>query len=102
MKVRWWNESGKSGVDLFSVWSLILAVMISRTLVLYFIRVRKYGAIPLSSESRKKMKFVTTLSKDEVVEGIRSHKTNDIFEYELRSENDIVYRLWIKGISQFN
>ena len=39
---------------------------------------------------------------EEVIEGLRSHKTNDIFEYELRSENDFVYRLWIKGIGQFN
>ena len=47
------------------------------------------------------MKFVTQLSKDEVVEGLRSHKANDIFEYELRSENAFAYRLWIKGIDQF-
>lgn len=71
-------------------------------MISYFIRAIKYGGIPTSSESRKKMKFVTQLSKDEVVEGLRSHKTNDIFEYELRSENDFVYRLWIKGIGQFN
>lgn len=88
-------------VIIFSVWSLILVGMISRTLVLYFIRATKYGGIPPSSESRKKMKFVTQLSKDEVVEGLRSHKANDIFEYEFRSENDFVYRLWIKGIDQF-
>ena len=59
-----------------------------------------YGGIPPSSESRKKMKFVTQLSKDEVVEGLRGHKANDIFEYEFRSESDFVYRLWIKGIDQ--
>ena len=70
-------------------------------LVLYFIRAKKYGAIPSSSENREKMKFITQLSKDEVIEGLRSHKPNDIFEYEIRSENDFVYRLWIKGIDQF-
>lgn len=32
------------------------------------------------------MKFVTQLSKDEVIEGLRSHKPNDIFEYEIRKE----------------
>ncbi len=85
----------------FSVWSLIMVVMISRTWILYFIRARKYGGIPPSLESRVRMKFVTQLSKDEVIEGLRSHKPNDIFEYEIRSENDFVYRLWIKGIDQF-
>ena len=91
----------KIDVIIFSVWSLILGFMISRTWVLYFIRARKYGAIPPSSESRVKMKFATQLSKDEVIEGLRSHKVNDIFEYEFRSENDSVYQLWIKGIDQF-
>ena len=81
---------------------ILLSILTVRPIVSYFIRVKKYGRLPLSSESRKKMKFVTQLSKNEVIEGLRSHKTNDIFEYELRSENDFVYRLWIKGIGQFN
>lgn len=58
--------------------------------------------MPPSSESREKMKFVTRLSKNEVIEGLRSHKANDIFEYEFRSESDIVYILLIKEIGQFN
>ena len=84
----------------FSVLSLIMFVLVGRTLVLYFIRARKYWTPP-SSESREKMKFVTQLSKDEVIEGLRSHKANDIFEYEFRSESDTVYILLIKGIDFF-
>lgn len=80
---------------------ILLSILTIRPIVSCLIRARKYGGIPPSSESRVKMKFVTQLSKDEVIEGLRSHKTNDIFEYELRSENDIVYRLWIKGIDRF-
>lgn len=56
----------------------------------------------MSQESREKMKFVTQLSKDEVIEGLRSHKANDIFEYEMKSESDNVYILLIKGIGQLN
>ena len=33
----------------------------------YYIMARKYGGIPPSSESCEKMKFVTQLSKDEVI-----------------------------------
>lgn len=88
-------------VIFYSIFSLILGIIIFKMLVLYFIRARKYGAIPPSSESREKMKFVTRLSKDEVIEGLRSHKANDIFEYEFRTESDFVYRLWIKGINYF-
>ena len=84
----------------FSVLSLIMFVLVGRTLVLYFIRARKYWTPP-TSESREKMKFVTQLSKDEVIEGLRSHKVNDIFEYEFRSESDSVYILLIKEIDQF-
>lgn len=84
-----------------SIVMLILFVILSRMLVLYFIRVTKYWTPP-SLESREKMKFVTQLSKDEVIEGLRSHKVNDIFEYEFKSESDIVYVLLIKGIGQLN
>ena len=87
--------------SIYSIGSLVLGIIIFKMLISYFIRARKYGGIPPSSESRVKMKFVTQLSKDEVIEGLRSHKVNDIFEYEFRSENDSVYRLWIKGIDQF-
>lgn len=83
-----------------SIMMLIISVILGRMLILYFIRVRKYWTPP-SLESREKMKFVTQLSKDEVIEGLRSHKINDIFEYEFRSESDIVYRLLIKEIDQF-
>ena len=90
-----------SDAILVSIMTLIMGILIVRMLILYFIRARKYGGIPPSSESREKMKFVTRLSKDEVIEGLRSHKANDIFEYEFRSESDIVYILLIKGIDQF-
>ena len=79
---------------------IILSIVTVRPLILYFIRAKKYW-MPPSSESREKMKFVTQLSKDEVIEGLRNHKANDIFEYEFRSESDIVYILLIKGIDQF-
>lgn len=85
-----------------SIVMLIICVILGRMLAFYFIRARKYGGMPPSSESREKMKFVTRLSKNEVIEGLRSHKANDIFEYEFRSESDIVYILLIKEIGQFN
>ena len=53
---------------------ILLSILTVRPIVLYFIRVRKYGRLPLSPESRKKMKFITQLSKNEVIEGLRSHK----------------------------
>lgn len=81
--------------------TILISILTIRPIVSYFIRARKYGGIPPSSDNREKMKFVTQLSKDEVIEGLRSHKVNDIFEYEFRSENDFVYRLWIKGIDRF-
>lgn len=84
-----------------SIMMLIISVILGRMLILYFIRVSKYWTPP-SLESREKMKFVTQLSKDEVIEGLRSHKINDIFEYEFRSESDIVYRLLIKEIGKYN
>lgn len=84
-----------------SIVMFIICVILGRMLILYIIRVRKYWT-PSSLESREKMKFVTRLSKDEVIEGLRSHKVNDIFEYEFRSESDLVYRLMIKEIGQFN
>lgn len=83
-----------------SVLTLIMCVLLGRMLVSYFIRAGKYWTPP-SLESREKMKFVTQLSKDEVIEGLRSHKVNDIFEYEFRSESDMVYILLIKGIDFF-
>ncbi|MDE5596446.1 MAG: hypothetical protein K2J04_01275 [Lachnospiraceae bacterium] len=83
-----------------SVMTLIMCILVVRMLVSYFIRAGKYWAPP-SSENRDKMKFVTQLSKDEVIEGLRSHKANDIFEYEFRSESDMVYILLIKEIDQF-
>ena len=79
---------------------IILSIVTVRPLILYFVRARKYWMSP-SLESREKMKFVTQLSKDEVIEGLRNHKANDIFEYEFRSESDIIYILLIKGIDQF-
>ena len=83
-----------------SVLTLIMCVLLGRMLVSYFIRAGKYWTPP-SSESREKMKFVTQLTKAEVIEGLRSHKVNDIFEYEFRSESDMVYILLIKEIDQF-
>ncbi len=85
-----------------SILMLIMCVLLGRMLVSYFIRAGKYGGIPPSPESREKMKFVTQLTKAEVIEGLRSHKVNDIFEYEFRSESDIVYILSIKGIGMLN
>lgn len=84
-----------------SITTLIMCILIARIFILFLIRARKYGGMPHSSESREKMKFVTRLSKDEVIEGLRSHKANDIFEYEFRSESDFVYILLIKGIDFF-
>ena len=80
---------------------IILSIMGVKPLVSCLIRGIKYGGIPSSSENCEKMKFVTQLSKDEVIEGLRSHKANDIFEYEFRSESDSVYILLIKEIDQF-
>ena len=85
-----------------SILTLIMCVLLGRMLGSYFIRAGKYGGIPPSSESREKMKFVTQLTKAEVIEGLRSHKVNDIFEYEFRSESDVVYILSIKGIGRLN
>lgn len=95
------SQMNQENVLVFFIIFFVMGVMVVRTLVLYFIRATKYGGMPLSSESREKMKFVTQLSKDEVIEGLRSHKANDIFDYEFRSESDIVYLLLIKGIDQF-
>lgn len=81
---------------------LMIGIIVIRTIVLYLIRAIKYGGMPLLSESRENMKFVTQLSQDEVIERLRSHKTNDIFEYEFKKESDIVYILLIKGIDRFN
>ena len=83
------------------VFIVILSIMAVKPMVSCLTRGIKYGGIPSSSENREKMKFVTQLSKAEVIEGLRSHKANDIFEYEFRSESDIVYILLIKGIDFF-
>lgn len=96
------NQENIDFLILYIVNLIILSVLTVRPIVSYFIRARKYGGIPPSLESREKMKFVTRLSKDEVIEGLRSHKVNDVFEYEFRSENDSVYILSIKGIGRFN
>lgn len=81
---------------------LIIGIIVIRTIVLYLIRASKYGGMPPSSESREKMEFVTQLSQDEVIERLKSHNTNDIFEYEFKKESDSVYILLIKGIDMFN
>ncbi|MCM1268439.1 MAG: hypothetical protein NC302_11085 [Bacteroidales bacterium] len=79
---------------------IIVSIVAVIPLIRYFIRARKYWRPPLL-ESREKMKFVTKLSKEEVIEGLRNHKTNDIFEYAFRSESDNVFILSVKGIDQF-
>lgn len=80
---------------------LIISIMGVKPLLACLVRGRKYGGIPPSAESCVKMKYVTQLLKDDVIEGLRSHKANDVFEYEFRSESDFIYRLWIKGIDYF-
>ena len=86
---------------LFIVHSIIGIIVLS-TIILYLIRASKYGGMPPSSESREEMEFVTRFSKDEVIERLKSHNTNDIFEYEFRKESDSVYILLIKGIDMFH
>ncbi|MBD5549656.1 MAG: hypothetical protein HDQ96_00530 [Lachnospiraceae bacterium] len=81
---------------------LVIGIIVLRTIVLYLIRASKYGGMPPSSESREKMKFVSPFSEDEVIEMLKSHNTNDIFEYEFKKESDSVYILLIKGIDTFN
>ncbi|MCM1422629.1 MAG: hypothetical protein NC415_02310 [bacterium] len=82
-----------------SVMMLIMGILVGGSVVSYLIRFRKYWRPP-SLESRERMKFVTKLSKDEVIEGLRNHKTNDIFEYAFRSESDDVFILSVKGIGR--
>ncbi|MDE7282028.1 MAG: hypothetical protein K2N85_00330 [Lachnospiraceae bacterium] len=81
---------------------IILGIIVLSTIILYLIRANKYGGIPPSVESREKMKFVSPFSQDEVIERLKSHNTNDIFEYEFKKESDIVYILLIKGIDVFH
>ena len=92
--------SQESIIFMFIIY-IIIGAIIFRTIVLYLIRASKYGGMPPSSESREKMKFVSPLSQDEVIERLKSHKANDIFEYEFKKESDVVYILLIKGIDQF-
>lgn len=80
---------------------LILGIIVLSTIILYLIRLSKYGGVPSSLESREEMKFVSPFSQDEVIERLKNHNTNDIFEYEFKKESDIVYILLIKGIDQF-
>ncbi|MDE6750389.1 MAG: hypothetical protein K2K21_15230 [Lachnospiraceae bacterium] len=87
---------------ILSIFYLILSIIVVRTIVMYLIRLSKYGGVPSSLESREEMKFVSPFSQDEVIERLKSHNTNDIFEYEFKKESDIVYILLIKGIDVFH
>lgn len=80
------------------VFFLIIAPPVFIGLISYFIRAYKYGGITAYPEKPKKMKFITKLQNDEVVEKLRQHSVSDIFEYEFKREDDMVYILNINKI----
>ena len=100
----WGSGMSQENIAFFIMFiiNLVIGMAVVRTIVLYMIRASKYGGIPPSSESREKMKFITSLSQDDVIERLKRHTTNDIFQYEFKKESDIAYILLIKGIEVFN
>lgn len=70
---------------------LVIAIPVFIGLISYFVRAYKYGGITAYPEKPKKMKFLTKLTKEEVIERLRQHDVSDIFDYEFKREDDKVY-----------
>ncbi|MBO5032830.1 MAG: hypothetical protein J6D08_13265 [Lachnospiraceae bacterium] len=76
-----------------------MGAIIVKVLGSYFIRLRKYGDT-YPSEPKERMRYITKLSRDEVLEKLKYRQTNDIFDFEFKREKNDVYLLTITGIGQ--